>query len=303
MRKLATIVAATVAVSAFGVAQAANTYSEPAGSGGFGSATLPAGTQEWAYDSFGGGAYHYDNPSYGRTVATADPGPSTTFVTDNYNQIRPNLRINSGSPLGGDVDLFKISVADPNTFQLWTGRTGATPNNILLSLFKADGTAVAASLGAVQVGTTGVVAYSAPLSAAPVNPADPGIINGASLGIPAGDYIVSVSTYVPATGNAQPKNDSGQNLFTLAAGSVVTPNALGDIKLSTDPLKGWDLYSADIGTIGSFDAGALGVGDQLLSKSAFTAGTGSYINVFIPEPVSMSSLGILALGLLRRRNA
>jgi hypothetical protein len=295
MRKLATVVAATVAVSFVGASQAANTYSEPAG----GSATTPppAGTQEFVFDSFAfGNPYTWENSAYGRTIALADPGPSTTFVTDNYNQIRPNLRSNASG--GGDVDLFKISVADPNTFQLWTGRTGTSPNTTLLTLFKTDGTAVAASLGAVQVGATGVVAYSAPLSAAPGNPADPGIINGASLGIPAGDYIVAVSTYISASGKAQPKNDAGQNLFNLVPGTVVTPNALGDIKLSTDPLKGWDLYTVDGGTVGSFDMNV----DQLLGKTSFNSGLSAYINVFIPEPGTMSLALAAGALVLRRRN-
>jgi hypothetical protein len=297
MRKFNAALAGAVILSGVSIAHA-TIYSEPPGSSSFGSRNPPpAGTQEFATDFFNGTyTYYYDNPAFGRTINKADPGPSNVFGSEFYNQIRPILRGNTNNG-GGDVDLFKVTVANPNYFSAWTGRLSTTTNNILLTLFKTDGTAVAASLGAAQVGALNIVANTFPTSAAPLNPSDPAIITGTGLGLTAGDYILGVSTYIPASGKGQPKNNAGQNIFNLVAGTVVTPNALSDIKLSTDPLKGWDLYGYDAGTIGSFDPDL----DELLGPTSFTAGNAAIINVYIPEPTSFGAAATGAMVALTRR--
>jgi hypothetical protein len=193
--------------------------------------------------------------------------------------------------------LFQVSVTNPGLFQAWTSRTAATPNTTLLTLFGSDGTAIAASLGGVQAAGTSFG------NAAPLNPADPGVIRGASLGLTPGNYYLGVSNLVAASGKGQPKNNASQNIFTPVAGTVVTPNALADVKLSTDPLKAWDLYFVDAGTVGSFDpTTGTGDGDQLLGPTSFTAGTSAFINVFlVPEPATSFLMGMAGLSFLSRR--
>jgi len=287
--------ATTAALLTLGTVHAADTYAEPPGSGSFGQATPPpAGTQEYAFDSFGS-VYYFDNATAGRTIGGQ---PLIDFSGNNGGkQIQPILRSNGNNGAGGDVDLFQVSVTQPNLFQAWTGRTSATPNTFLLTLFKSDGTAVAASLGGVQTPSTAFP------NTDPVNGADPGVIRGAALGLAPGNYYLGISNFIASSGKAQPKNNAGQNIFSPVAGTVVTPNALADIKLSTDPLKAWDLYQSDVGTIGSFDpTTGTGDGDRLLAATTFTGGTAAFINVIlVPEPATGLIMGMAALTFASRR--
>src|SRR6266480_5878535 len=116
MRHVVMLCAATAALLSLGSAQGADTYAEPPGSGSFGQATPPAaGTQEYAFDSFGN-VYYFDNATAGRTIGGQ---PLIDFSGNNGGkQIQPILRSNAGG--GGDVDLFQVSVTQPNLFQAWT---------------------------------------------------------------------------------------------------------------------------------------------------------------------------------------
>ena len=124
MRRFIMLCAATAALLSLSAAHGADVYTEPAGSGGFGSASPPAaGTQEFAFDTFGS-VYYFDNASgAGRTIATGGPVIDLSGNPGDK-QIQPILRSNAGG--GGDVDLFQVSVTQPNLFQAWTSRTGAT---------------------------------------------------------------------------------------------------------------------------------------------------------------------------------
>lgn len=304
MRHFKILCATAAALLSLSAVHGADVYVEPAGSGGFGSANPPpAGTQEFARDTTFGNPYYFDNASgAGRTIAAGGPVIDLSGNLGNK-QIQPSLLINTTTPqgaTGGDVDLFQVSVTRPELFQAWTARTvGSSANTFLLTLFASDGTAIAASLGGVQAaGPINTI-----VGAVPVNPADPGIIRGASLGLTPGNYYLGISNFIASNGKAQPKNDATQNIFTPVAGSVVTPNALADIKLSTDPLKAWDLYTLDTGTVGSFDpTTGTGDGDQLMGRSGFTSGSAPFINVFlVPEPASGFLIGMAGLSFLSRR--
>jgi hypothetical protein len=287
---------------AVGQVKAVDTYVEPTGSGGFGTSTPPpAGTQEFAHDSFGFGAYYWDKPGQaGRTIAAAGPLIDLSG-TLGQKQIQPILWSN-GTNGGGDVDLFPVNNTNPDLFFAFTGRpsTSSTPNATLLTLFASDGTAVAAALGGVQCKGN----ISTIFGAAPTNPNDPAIMNPTTVpGLTTGTYYLGVSNYNSTNGQGQPMNNAGQNLFNLIPGQVVLPNALGDIKLSTDPLKAWGLVSTDTGTIGSFDpTTGTGDGDQLLGVTGFTSGSSSYIDLrLVPEPTSLAAIGIAGLSMLARR--
>jgi len=297
MRHLIKFAAASAVLFAVGQVKAVDTYVEPAGSGAFGSATPPpAGTQEFAHDSFGN-VYYYDAPGQaGRTIATAGPVLDLSGA-QGQKQIQPKLFSNASG--GGDVDLFGVNVTNPELFYAFTGRNSANPNTTLLTLFGSDGTAIAASLGGVIVtGSPGTITGSQP-----GNPNDPAIMNGTALGLTPGTYYLGVSNYIASNGKAQPKNNAGQNLFNLAPGAVVLPNALADKKLSTDPLKAWDLYSLDTGTVGSFDpTTGTGDGDQLLGATSFTSGSSSNIDLrLVPEPTSLAALALAGMSVLARR--
>lgn len=195
------IAAAAVAAVGLGTQAvlASNTYTEPA-SGGFGSATLPAGTQEYFSDSFGGSTtYYYDR--FGRTIANADV---TTNLIDPGNLTQITMRLWTGS----DADLFKIRIVNPAIFS--ASITSATN---ILSLFAEDGTAIAASRNG-------------------------GPLTGASLA--PGFYFIGESQASGAFGATTfgvPRNDAGQPLFDFSTDGLKTPIAQADMKLSTDPFE------------------------------------------------------------------
>src|SRR3954468_8651434 len=101
MRHFKMLCATAATVFSFSVARAADIYSEPAGSGGFGSASPPpAGTQEFVRDTFGATPpYYFDNGAQqGRTIATA--GPVIDLSGNGGKQIQPLLRTNVTSSDG-----------------------------------------------------------------------------------------------------------------------------------------------------------------------------------------------------------
>jgi hypothetical protein len=257
-RILVAAIAATLGVTAL-QAQAQTTWTEQA-SGGFGTATLPPDAQEWFFSSFGAGTYYWDRN--GRVIANAEV-TTNTVNPGSLTQIVPRLW------LASDADLFKIQIVDPANFTAYV----ASPS-IILTLFAADGTAIASTRGG---GTDNA-------------------LNGATLGLTAGQYFIGESQASGAFGDVTfgvARNNANQPLFDFTTDGVKMPEALADMKLSTDPFIAFTTRNANNP-------------DYLIGPSTFTAGnaiinlTGADFSV-VPEPGSLALLGLAATGLMARR--
>jgi hypothetical protein len=257
-KRVRTVIAAASAVVGFTAAhaQAQFTYVEQ-GSSAFGSATLPPEAQEFFSSTFNGvTTFRYD--TFGRVISNAEvtatpaPGPLTTIT----------MRLWSVT----DADLYKIKITDPATF---SATIPSTTN--ILSLFAADGTALAASRGGGAANA----------------------ITGASLA--PGEYFIGESQASGAVGGATfglPRNDAGQPLFDFSTDGVKLPIAQADMKLSTDP----------------FEAFTTNNGSFLIGNSTFTSpGTTITLTgataVLVPEPAiaAAAAVGAIATGVVVRR--
>jgi hypothetical protein len=173
-----------------------NTYVEVA-SGGFGTATLPAGAQEFFQDTFGTMPFYWDQ--HGRTIANA---AVTTNTVDPGNLTAITMRLWTAS----DADLFKINIVNPAAFS-----ASITSTTNVLSLFAVDGTAIAASRN------------GGPITGASLAPGfyfigesqASGAFGGATFGVP--------------------RNNANEPLFDFTTDGLKSPVALADQKLSTDP--------------------------------------------------------------------
>ena len=87
-----------------------------------------------------------------------------------------------------------------------------------------------------------------------------------------------------AVSGSVPQNDAGDPLFTLTPGAAVGPNALGDTTLSSDPFVAWSKNN----------------GAYLIGPGNFGQGN-STVNLAIPEPASLTLLGLGGLAMFRRR--
>jgi hypothetical protein len=255
MRRSLLVTAAMAAVGFTGeFLFGSTTYTEPASSA-FGSATLPPEAQEHFVSTFGGTTYYYD--FYGRTVANADV---TTNMVDPGNLTTIAPRLWSGS----DADLFKINIVNPAAF---SASIASTTN--ILSLFAADGTAIAASRNG-------------------------GPITGASLA--PGFYYVGESQASGAFGGTTfgvPRNNANEPLFDFTTDGLKTPAAVADQKLSTDPFIAFTTKNA------SNPSFLIGPSTFTSPQSTITL-TGADFAV-IPEPTALVSLGSLGVLALRRR--
>lgn len=253
------LLAAAAAVVGFAgsLAEAQFTYVEQ-GSSAFGSSTLPPEAQEFFGSTFNGvTTFRYD--TFGRVISNAEvtatpaPGPLTTIT----------MRLWTGT----DADLYKIQITDPATFSA----SIVSATNIL-ALFAEDGTAIAASRGGGAANA----------------------ITGASLA--PGQYYLGESQASGTFGGATfgvPRNNANEPLFDFTTDGVKAPNALGDMKLATDPFIAWTINN----------------GTLLIGNSTFTS-PGSIISLtgasasVVPEPATLAAagaLGALALTLGGRR--
>jgi hypothetical protein len=209
MKRRFFISAAMVAVLGVTAMQAsALTYTEQA-SGGFGSATLPAGAQEFFHDSFGAGAFYYD--IFGRVVSNAAP-------TTNLLGTGPLTQINMTLWSVSDVDLFQINITNPSTFSAFITNT---TNKLVL--FDSTGKALVGSTGGAAVAT------------------DPNAIKGSDIpGLVAGLYYIGESNP-----GGQPHNAAGTAIFDFTSTGEVFPlPAVSDQVLASDPVLAWGLGSA-----------------------------------------------------------
>jgi hypothetical protein len=195
-------IAATLGLSALHAS--ALTYTEPAASG-FGTATLPAGAQEFFQDTGFGNAFYWD--LYGRVISNA--APTSTATPGALTQI--NMSLWSVT----DVDLFQINITSPSTFTAYI----VNASNKLV-LFDSVGTALA--------GVTGGAAAST----------DPNVIKGTDIpGLVAGTYYIGESN-----SGGQPHNAAGANIFDFTnPGEVFPLAAVSDKVLASDPFVAWGL--------------------------------------------------------------
>lgn len=210
----------------------------------------PAGTVEFFISGFGTTG-NFDGRVISNssvTTNTADGTVLTSIVTDLWTT--------------QDANLYKIQITNPSTFSASLPGTG---NNLVLALFKADGTAVQAAIGGAGSGDT---------------------ITGAPS---AGIYYIGIGDP-----NDIPLNSAGQNLFGITASTpgVYSPAALSDITLGTNAYTAWSLPGGSSGPL-------LGNGTLLATNSTITL-TGAGFAV-VPEPTTLGILGAGSLGLLARR--
>lgn len=208
-------------------------------------AAPPAGAVEWGPPS-GFGAYWQP---YGRVLATA-------AITENTIDNTPLAKINTRLVAVNDAGLFKIKITDP------VGFTATVPSTVLvMALFGADGTAVAASIGGAGYAITGAPS--------------------------AGDYYIGL-----AVSGGYPQNAAGENIFGLdGTAGVFAPQALADTKLATDPFIAWTKPGAGAATlIGS---------TSFTAPSSIITLTGA--NFAVPEPATVALLGITGLLVIGRR--
>jgi hypothetical protein len=135
--------------------------------------------------------------------------------------------------------------------------------SLIIALFKSDGTGLAASIGGVADAVTGTNA----------GVTTPGL------------YYLGI-----ANSGMNPENAAGQNIFGLTGVAGVFTPVTGDKVLATDPTIAWTLSTAP----------------GLLSNTSFTAPSSTITLAganfaVVPEPASLSVLGLSAAALLLRR--
>lgn len=246
----------SAAVLGLGTYAFASTYTEAGAIVAGANQTPPVPYQEYNGNVFGSTLYD----GAGRVISAAAV-PQSTGPTDLTLD-----GINSKLFRFSDVDLFKIQIVTPTAF------TANTFNNTsFLTLFAADGTAVAAATGTfLDTGTGFTTTYG---------------LSGATLGLTAGTYYLGVGNVSTGPFAALvPKNAAGQALFDLGSAGVKTPLAVSDLKLSTDPTAwGQTTLLASNQVVPTVNVSLTGV------------------TFAVPEPTLMSLLGVTGAGLLRRR--
>ncbi|HUB26460.1 MAG TPA: PEP-CTERM sorting domain-containing protein [Tepidisphaeraceae bacterium] len=227
--------------------------------------------EDYFYEGFGGpapaGAVEY---SVGfSTIGDYDGRVlSNCAVTTNKVDSSPLTTIDSDVFEDGDANLYEFQITDPSAFS-----ASVTSSTLVLALFSANGTGIAASIGgagdALTAANTGVTS--------------PGI------------YYLGIASESPASAIGYPENNEGQNIFGMTSTpGVYTPAAgITDLLLSTDPSIAWTYPGS-------------GAAAGLLYNTSFLAG-GSVITLggsgfaVVPEPASMGLLLVGGVGLLARR--
>jgi PEP-CTERM motif len=213
---------------------------------GFGGAA-PAGLVEYSagFSTIG----DYD----GRVLSNS--GVTKSFSTTTL------TTISTGLFSGTDANLYEISITNPATF------TASLPStSLILALFSANGTGLAASIGT-------------PITGAAAGVTSPGL------------YYIGL-----ANSGMYPQNAENLPIFGgLAGGTGIYTPTSGDAVLGTDGFTAWT-------TPGDGNSAA----PNYLTNTSFVAGgstitlTGAGFAV-VPEPASIGLLGVGALGLLGRR--